>query len=251
MNRIIFYDNFNFLNIKFTNYHYTDNRKGSPMNYLAYMIKGDSNIVSENKTIQVKEGDVFYIPKNLSYQSYWHGDSEINFLSFGFLELNTKENTNFELQTIPCDGKLIEKIIHIPTNGKRVDCKTLSLFYDAMSEIIPNLKYSSENKEEMMVAKIKHCIRNHPHSPLHEIASMCMVSEPYLYALFKKITQTTPNSYRQKVLCERGIELLLTTDKKIEEIAGMIQFSSSSYFRKVLKKHTGSTPREIRKNRLF
>ena len=48
-----------------------------------------------------------------------------------------------------------------------------------------------------------------------------------------------------------GIDLLVTTDKKIEEIADMLNFSSGSYFRKVLKKHTGCTPREIRKSRAF
>ena len=41
------------------------------------------------------------------------------------------------------------------------------------------------------------------------------------------------------------------TDKKIEEISSMLNFSSSSYFRKILKQHTGKTPREIRKNRGF
>jgi transcriptional regulator GlxA family with amidase domain len=44
-----------------------------------------------------------------------------------------------------------------------------------------------------------------------------------------------------------GVELLLTTNKKIEEISEMTGFSSGSYFRKVLKKHLGYTPREIRK----
>jgi len=44
---------------------------------------------------------------------------------------------------------------------------------------------------------------------------------------------------------------LLTTNKTVEEIASLINFSSASYFRKVLKKHTGSTPSEIRKNRGF
>ena len=72
-----------------------------------------------------------------------------------------------------------------------------------------------------------------------------------MYEIFKKATGITPNDYKQKVLCDEGIELLLTTNKKVEEIASLTNFSSSSYFRKVLKKHTGSTPREIRKNRGF
>lgn len=251
MKDIISYDNFNFLNLKFTNRHYTDNRNGSPMNYLAYMIKGHAKIVSEDKTLHIREGDAFFIPKNLSYQSYWYGDDEIDFLSFGFLELNTKEYGKYELQIIPCNKKVEKKIINIPTKGNNADCKTLSIFYDVMSEIIPSLKCSFENNKEMIVNKIKNCIRKNPFSSLSDIADMCKISKPYLYALFKEYTHMTPNNFRQKILCDMGIELLLTTDKKIEEITDIINFSSSSYFRKVLKKHTGSTPREIRKNRIF
>ena len=246
MNEIILNDNFVFNNYIFTHRHYTDNRKGSPRNYLAYMIKGQVKIVSDSKTMLINEGDVFYIPKNLSYQSYWYGEGEINFLSFGFLSLNTNENLKFELQVVPCEKQIIEKILAIPTQGKNVNCKTLSLFYDVMSAINPNLKYQSESKDEIIVEKIEHCIQKNPHCSIAEVASMCMISEPYLYTLFKKVTHITPNDYKQKILCEMGIELLLTTDKKIEEITTILKFSSSSYFRKVFFKHMGMTPREAR-----
>ena len=251
MNDIHFSDTFSFRNITFTSYHHTDNRKGAPMSDLAYMKKGHANIVADNQSLQVKEGDVFYIPKNLSYQSYWYGEEEISFISLGFLKLNAKECTKFELQTIPCDEQLVEKIKQIPTTCNQVSCKTLSMFYDVMSEIIPKLKHASESNEEKTVEQIKHCIRQNPHCSLPVIANMCAISEPYLYALFKKIVHMTPNEYKQMVLCNMGIDLLLTTDKKIEEISNILNFSSSSYFRKVLKKHTGTTPREIRKNSGF
>jgi len=251
MNNTILNDKFIFSHLRFNEYHYTDNRKGSPMNYLAYMIKGHAKIVSNHKTITVNEGDVFFIPKELSYQSYWYGNNEISFLSFGFSELGTKENTKFDLQTIPSNIKLINKLVSIPTNGNKVKCKGLSIFYDVMSDVIPYLTYPAESKDEMTVDKIKRCIRSHPHCSLSEIANMCTISQPYLYSLFKKIAHITPNDYRQKVLCEMGVDLLSTTDKKVEEIADMLGFSSSSYFRKVLKKHTKSTPRELRKKKAF
>ena len=221
------------------------------MNYLAYMHKGHAKIVSENKTIEIKEGDVFFIPNALGYQSYWYGADEISFLSFGFLELHAKENAKFDLQKLPYDKQIADKIINIPTDGTNVKCKTLSLFYDVMSDVIPYLTYHTENKEEITVDKIKQCIRKHPHSSLSEIADMCTISRPYLYSLFKKVTGITPNDYRQQILCKMGVDMLITTDKKIEEIASMLNFSSGSYFRKVLKKHTGCTPREIRKSRAF
>jgi AraC-like DNA-binding protein len=215
------------------------------------MKKGTAKIVSENRTIHINKGDVFYIPKNLSYQSYWYGNDEIDFLSFGFQKLYTCENTNFKLQIVRCDEKITEKIINIPTGGKMVSCKALSLFYDAMSEITPYLEYNSENNDGIIVEKIRNCIREQPYCSLAEIAKMCALSEPYLYVLFKRVTGTTPNDYKQKVLCEMATELLLTTNKGVEEISEAMRFSSSSYFRKILKKHTGLTPREIRKSSFF
>lgn len=251
MNKINLYENFNFMRISLSTYHYTDNRQGSPKYFLARMLKGHARIVSEQGTIHIRQGDVFCIPKDLPYQSYWYGEEEIEFLSFGFLELNLWENLNFALQVVPCEAALVEKIMEIPLVGNRVDCRALSIFYDVMAQVLPLLKTGEEDREAGIVRRISACIRENPHLSLAEIARMCSISEPYLYALFRKINRTTPNEFRQKVLCEQGVQLLLTTDRKVEEISRMINFSSASYFRKVLKKHTGFTPREIRKNRVF
>lgn len=246
----LFYE-FVFLNIKFDKYHHTDQRKGSPMNYLAYMKKGEAKIVSEKNTIHIKEGDVFYIPKSLPYQSYWYGNDEIDFLSFGFLSLHTNESINASLQIVPCENELLKKISAIETTGHNMNCKTLSMFYDVMDEIIPRLKNSYESNEKVIVEKIKNTIKMYPNMSLAQISKLCTISESYIYPLFRKIMRISPNEYRQKIICEKGIELLLATDKKVEEISEILNFSSSSYFRKIMKKHTGKTPSEIRKNKGF
>jgi len=251
MNKINLSENFNFIKINLSHYHYTDNRKGSPKHFLGQMLKGNARIVSESGSIILHPGDTFWIPKDLGYQSYWYGEPEIEFLAFGFLDLNIWDNLNYSLQTVEVEPSVRDRILQIPLVGDKVDCRALSVFYGVLSEIFPSLQLSAENPEAATVERICRCIRENPFVPLSQIAALCMISEPYLYALFKKITRTTPNDFRQKVLCELGVQLLLTTDKKVEEISRMINFSSASYFRKVLKKHTGSTPREIRKNRAF
>lgn len=243
-------NNFIFNRFIFSKRHYTDSRKGSPFNYLAYMVKGESKIISDRKTIYIKAGDMFFIPENLSYQSHWSGE-EIEFLSFGFHTLHTNENINFDLQVIPCTKSTVKKIIDIPTQNENVSCRAISMFYYVMADLMPDIKCRTENKGKTVMANIKKCIRKYPHSSMSEIAGMCSISEPYLYMLFKKEENITPNEYRQKILCEMAVELLVTTDKKIEEISEMLSFSTSSYFRKVLKKHTGKTPSEIKKSRIF
>ena len=57
--------------------------------------------------------------------------------------------------------------------------------------------------------------------------------------------------YFDEVQFSKAVELLITTDMQVEEISSLLNFSSTSYFRKVLYKHTGKTPREIRRTSPF
>lgn len=245
-------DNFYFRRIHFEKYHYTDNSKGSPMNYIAYMLKGKAQIISKHSTIKINEGDVFFIPINLSYQSYWYGDDEIEFLSYGFSNIEAKEKLNFNLQIIDCDEELKNQILKIPTEGSSLSCETLSLFYGALAKIIPYLKQSQPvSKKDGIVRNAKKYIRNHTDCSVTDVARECHISEPYLYLLFKENVGCSPNDYRLKAKCKKGIEYLLTTDKTVEEISALIELSSASHFRRILKSHMGVTPKEVRKNSDF
>lgn len=245
-------DNFYFSRIHFEKYHYTDNRKGSPMNYIAYMVKGRAEIISKHGTIKINEGDVFFIPINLPYQSYWYGDDEIEFLSYGFLNIEAKEKLNFNLQVIECDKELKNQILKIPTEGSSLSCETISLFYGALSKIIPYLRLSQPvSKKDEIINRAKKYISANTNCSVADIARECNISEPYLYLLFKENVGCTPNDYKLRAKCKKGIEYLLTTDKTVEEISALTGFSSAAHFRRELKKNMKLTPKEIRKNRDF
>lgn len=246
MKTVFLYENFYFANYLFKVFRHNDARSGTAYNYLGYMQKGHAEIKTENGVLKIREGDVFYFPKGLKYQSYWMGE-EIDFLSFAYEKLNINNNAKYKLQTFRPSAALVEKIKSIPIVHSKIDCYSLAQFYSVMAEVIPHLSTTPENRDEEKVESIKSCIAQNPHLSIPEIAEACSVSEPHLYALFKKISDTTPNEYRQSVLCDMAMELLVTTDKSIERISDTLGFSSSSYFRKILKKHTGKTPREIRK----
>ncbi len=249
MNRNILYNNFYFNKYHYKGYRYTDNTKGSPLNYLACMLKGKCKIASIENTIEVNEGEAFYIPKGLPYESYWYGNDDISFLSFGFDRLDTSDKTQLKLQVIECSEALRDRIMQLSVSD--TSCKTLAEFYSIMSELLPVMEQKEIKRDELLLKKAIDYIEFNADCSVGDIARAVHISEPYVYVLFKKHLGTTPNDYRQKFICEKGRQLLLSTNKTVEEISEMLKISSASYLRKLLKKHIGMTPREIRKDSMI
>ena len=249
MNDIIFSKSFNFNHFERYRYSYTDNRNGCDKHFFAFMHKGTSKIVSDKGSIDIKEGDIFYIPSQCRYQSYWHGDI-IAFDSLGFKFMPNFENQKFVLQVIPSteiEVALIEKL----AIKKPIDYNCVADFYKLISLLVPKMKREEKDRNEQIIEKVKAELYLNYNAKIPHIAKKCNISESALYDIFKKGFDMTPNELRQKILIDKAKELLITTDNSVEEISQLLQFSSSSYFRKIFKKHTGTTPRETRKNTML
>lgn len=247
MKDIILSNNFNFNFFVLNKYKYTDNRKGSPYHYLAYMEKGSSKIVSNDITISIKAGEFFYIPKGLPYQSYWHSEDEIRFLSLGFNFFPESGDKEFLLQKINVDESLKEKIKKIPIERK-TDSFILGEFYSVLTSLIPLMQYTVNNPKKQILEKAEKYIFENTNCKVSDIAKHCLLSESGLYNIFKKEIKLTPNELIQKIRCEKAVLILTTTDKSVEEVSDSLGFSSTSYFRKVLYRYTQKTPKEIRKS---
>ena len=248
MKDAIFSDMFRFYEITREKYHYSDNRSGSPEHYLAYMMEGHCKIVSEKQTIRITEGDLFYIPIGLPYQSYWYGDrnNHIRFLSLGFRWFPEAETATYSLQLLPHNDEWTELMQSIPVNT-HLNAEAVGRFYTMLSQLLPSLEKTSANNRSHIVRQAKAYMYRRTEATACEIAQHCGVSESTLYTIFKELLGKTPNTVKQEMLCEKAVFLLSATDKSVQEISDILGFSSPSYFRKVLKAHTDSTPREIRR----
>ena len=235
----------------FTEYRYHTFRQGSvgapsARHFIAFMKSGTAEIKSEDKTLNIETGDVFYIPKGLTYHSYWYPSPDICFLSIGFDKFNINRKTSFTLQKIEKSDEIIERLLKIPLVEDDIDCSALSLFYSMLELVIERMEESPERTGDEKAEIIRRCISKNPTLSIPERADLCNISEPYLYPIFKRAIGMTPNEYRQKALCERAVRLLSTTDMSVEDISASLGFSSSSYFRKVFFKHLGITPKEAK-----
>ena len=247
MKDAFFSNGFYFIEYIFDKYSHTDNRLGAPQHYIAYLKEGQARIVSQGRTLQLQAGDVFYIPKDLSYQSYWFDENRVRLHSYGFSFFPDSENRSFLLQKINCGDALRREVAAIPLN-RSADCASLAAFFTCLTKLLPLMESETPCREEALLTQAQAYLYRHPHCRIAEVAQHCCISESALYALFSERTGTTPNRLRQQALTEQAVHLLATTDRSIQEISDTLGFSSTSYFRKILKQHTGKTPGEIRKS---
>jgi AraC-like DNA-binding protein len=251
LNEIDFYKKFNFNIFEFNGYHLTDNTK-SPVasHYFGCLIKGEAKIKTHDTELLLYPTEIFYIPKGLKYQSQWFGKDgeEIKFYSFGF-EISPM-NKPFILQKINCSDRAKEIFSELcdEINSPQKSIGKLYYFFELVAK---EMKITENSHINPIIEKAVEYMTDNPHLKISHIAKYCNISEPSIYILFKKHLNKTPNEIKNKILCEKAIALLTTTNKPIQEISDTLGFSSTSYFRKILYKHTCKTPREIRKEGVF
>lgn len=246
LNDILFSKSFIFNTFKPDVYKYTDNRKGVKIHYFAYMVSGSCKIITESETLNINEGDVFYIAKGCKYQSFWYGNPKVEFISLGFTFMPNFESKVFPTQIIESTKAEVELFVKISAKGK-TDAEDIGTFYTLVGLLLPKMAYRQEEKKSQLVESAKKYVSQNPDASVREIAKAVAVSESSLYAAFKNHSEMSINEYRQNVKMEKAKELLISTNMPIEEISEKLRFSSGSYFRKCFKTHFGTTPSKIRK----
>ena len=85
---------------------------------------------------------------------------------------------------------------------------------------------------------------------LEQIAASAAVSKSMCLRYFRQIIDTTPIRYLLQYRIEKAAGLLLSTEKKVGEIATVCGFSDISYFTRRFREINGCTPLEYRKENL-
>lgn len=249
MNNQQFYNSFFFTRFTFDRPKHTDNvsNGGASHHYIGQLLHGRGKLVAAAQSLSLQEGDIFYIPKGLQYHSYWETDSQglLQWNSIGFTCFPDPGGQSYLLQTLTVSSRGMDALGQISSHlGKSVE--NIGLLYRLLADVLPHMLPDSAPAERL-VQKVTAALQADPHTKIEQLARLCNVSQSSLYDIFRKQLGITPNTLRQQLLCEKARELLVTTNLSVEQISSRLGFSSSSYFRKVLRKHTKRTPLQLRK----
>ena len=84
---------------------------------------------------------------------------------------------------------------------------------------------------------------------LPDLAERFYLNPTYLSRIFRQVTGMTYTEYLTRCRLKEAAHLLLTTDRKVAEIAVLVGFHSDNHFCKIFRKHMGTSPRKFRETK--
>lgn len=255
MEQTLFYNTFNFRTIQLKSFHHTDNANGIPTHFIARMHRGSGVIKAlSGEELYLNAGDIFYLPMGLQYHSYWSvdksNDPTVSWESYGFVHLPIHNDIRYAMQKICPNANAIQWLDRLNQN-QTVSPASVGYLYLFLAEILPNLIIAETNQKELLLQTAFDYIQTHENFTVPELARACAISESGIYSLFREYANTTPIDTKHRIIAERAVVLLTTTDLSVETITSNLGLCSSGYLRRILKKQLGQTPLQIRKDAKF
>jgi AraC-like DNA-binding protein len=238
--------------------------------------KGSGHYIIENKTYSIAEGDIFII-NNSEHHMAVH-DGSLSLLVFVFKprfiweDLNQndylgvffKRSDSFSHQITPSHEQyeeyrsLIRRIAeeyHSKQAGWQMILKASLLLF--LGELNRNLLTAgtlsrpghTPAKSYEQVRPVVEYIHEHFDRPitLDELSRIALMNRSYLSTYFAEVMKINISDYISHVRVNHGKMLLKTTDLPISAIALESGFNSISYFNRLFKRITGTSPLQYRK----
>ncbi|ULO06171.1 AraC family transcriptional regulator [Paenibacillus sp. 19GGS1-52] len=119
---------------------------------------------------------------------------------------------------------------------------------DALCDFADQVRDNRKSKLSRTAAVCQNYIFNHLYEELSldKLAEVAGLNGSYLSQLFKKETGIAISDYIQRERIEEAKRLMEYSGITLSDIATRLHFNDQSYFTKVFKKYTGTTPRQFR-----
>jgi AraC-like DNA-binding protein len=230
-----------------------------PCHNLAFMLEGEGTIISDGVTLQIKKGDILYIPQNSLYVSNWKAEPNCIFHSLHF-NFSSRRNPFYDkkipVQLLPNNEfdelyKYVQIIQQYQYSKNLNSFLFLSAFYYLCGTLLSKAKINENGLQKSNIAPALLYLENNSTQPctVEQLAQLCYLSPSRLFYLFKKQMGCTPITYKNKITIQKiAQELILHKDKSIAHIAREYGFESTIYFTRLFKKITGKTPSQFRKD---
>jgi AraC-like DNA-binding protein len=256
----------------------------SPFTRLYLVKDGEGDIIFNQKKYELKRGHLYLVPSftlcNYSSETFL-GHVYIHFIPqvTGGTDLFKLFGFKYELKANDADYQLMERIVElnpgrrlthldpgkyskdelVPPNAPVASAKqiagsmeTQGILLQLFSRFIASEATTSGASEPKLNSKINQVV-GHIHANLSkpltiaELAGICELSNDYFSRLFLKVMGMRPIDYINRKRIEDAQLQLVATNDPIEKIALDVGIDNFSYFNRMFKKYSCSTPGEYRR----
>lgn len=198
------------------------------------------------------ELEIIEADEETPYEAYWimfQGAATSNILKKCGL---ANHNSVFKFYRNKQCAEILRKVIFeiTPKNNFEEACIMQSAFYQIMSLHMRDMKENS-NSSSLTAQSIMEFIKQNYHQQLkiNELAQKNNYTRNYLYILFKKEYNVSPQEYLLTLRIEKAKLLLLdkTKDLSVNEVAFAVGFNDPLYFSRLFHKKTGLSPTKFKK----
>lgn len=214
-----------------------------------YILSGSCSYRFSSYGFIAKKGDILYLAKGAEYTMDVHERYDFIVVNFFFDDPRERKSQLF----FPLDGDRSEDSFSrlLRRHRKRDDGyfgECMSLLYRIYSSAIrseigaymPNsTKYKLERAKDIILQRFQNDIS------IASLARDAEMSEVYFRKLFRAAYGCSPSEFITNCRIAYAKELLSEGYLSLSDIAEHCGFSSASYFCRVFKKCTGSTPRAL------
>ncbi len=253
MKQILSYTPMMFRVLSFTTPKFTDNSHGVDTHFFGRLRKGSGILTAlSGEILNLNAGDLFYIPMGLRYRSDWKTDSEgkLEWESYAFSSFPPSVDKQYLLQSFMPSPEAIGYLDRI-AYGSSESPAAIGCFYLFMDAALGVMQERHPDPARALLDKAKGYITQNPNFRVSELARFCNMSESGIYALFQRNGGLSPVEVKHRILIEKAVTLLCSTDLSVEQISDRLGFSDPGYFRKIFRRITGTTPTQIRRDHLL
>lgn len=213
---------------------------------LSYRHGGEADFVQHDRSINIRRGDIVYIPANIEYSQSTHGEALIA------VHLNLPDYITCNIEKLtPLNTTIFDELFNElyreweeKNTGFKYKC--MSILYKILYLI--QVQHTGSESPDKLGPALEHMNKHFTDSALSigYLADLAGISEVYFRKLFRRKFGKTPIHYLNDLRMDYARNLLQSGYYTVYEVAQKSGFNDVKYFSTRFKHVTGKTPSEIK-----